>query len=254
MKKILKCFFLAAAITAFLSCHHEAKVSSYQTNFYELKNESASGDTSYMNLISPYKSVVDKEMNVVIGTSEIPLTKELPECVLGNFVADLLFKKANERYKPADGSKADFCVLNYGSLRNSLPQGDITKGRVFELMPFENEIVIVTLDGANTQKLFNVIGEKGGMPVSGMKMALNDKIPSEIFIGENKFDISKTYKIVTGDYLANGGDKMDFFKSASKVEYLNYKIRDAIIDYIREETAKGNRLNAKVDGRIHYVK
>ena len=73
-----------------------------------------------------------------------------------------------------------------------------------------------------------------------------------IKIGGQNFDASKTYKIATSDYLAGGGDKYYFFKDPVKTETLNYKLRDAIIDYMIEENRKGNSLKVNIDGRIKY--
>ena len=47
--------------------------------------------------------------------------------------------------RPSNNHHIDFCLLNNGGLRTSLPQGNITRRKIFELMPFENELVVVTI-------------------------------------------------------------------------------------------------------------
>ena len=73
---------------------------------------------------------------------------------------------------------------------------------------------------------------------------------SQALIQGVPFDKYKTYKVITSDYLSAGGDKMEFFKNAIKVETTGYKIRDAIIDYLTNEKEKGNSLKPHPGGRL----
>jgi 2',3'-cyclic-nucleotide 2'-phosphodiesterase (5'-nucleotidase family) len=210
-------------------------------------------DPKLNKLIAPYKATVDSEMNKVIGYSEIamPKIKDQPETVLGNFVADLVFEFA----KTID-AQTDLCVLNNGGLRSSLPQGNITVRNVFELMPFDNEIVIVTLDGKNVKELFTYIAERKGVPVSGIVMKLEkmngNVVLNQVKIGLNDFSENNTYKIATSDYLSGGGDNMTFLGKGS-IQTTSKKIRDAIIDYIRLKTAENKKLKPVLDNRISYI-
>lgn len=215
-----------------------------------IKNETE--DATINKMITPYKATLDSEMNKVIGYSEVAMLKEKGiETLLGNFVADLVLD-----FSKTVDSKTDFCVLNNGGLRNSLPIGDITIGNVFELMPFDNEIVIVSLDGKNTENIFNYIAEKGGVPVSGITLKLEklngNLVPTEIKIGNQNFSKDSTYQIATSDYLASGGDNMNFW-STGTIKPTSKKLRDAIIDFIRFKTAESKKLNPMLDGRISYI-
>ncbi len=203
--------------------------------------------------IRPFKAEVDKAMDVVLAASEQALTKGQPEGLLGDFVADLLLKKVNGEGN-ADVLAADFCVLNNGGLRTNFPKGTITKRNVFELMPFDNELYVLTLDGKKVKELFGFIGSKGGVPVSGVRMKLKDKVPRDIAVNGVPFNENRSYKVLTSDYLAFGGDKMDFFKNAIRTEALNKKIRDVIIEYLLGESKAGRTVNAQLDGRISYDK
>ena len=58
--------------------------------------------------------------------------------------------------------------------------------------------------------------------------------------------------MVTSDYLAMGGDKMEFFNKPVDLKYLDVLIRDLIIDYLKEQTQAGNSINPQLDGRIVY--
>ena len=71
-----------------------------------------------------------------------------------------------------------------------------------------------------------------------------------VFIGTKEFDNSKKYKVVTTNYLANGGDQMNFFKNANQIENTNVLLRDAIIDYLKLLQKQKIKLDAELDGRI----
>lgn len=210
--------------------------------------EASVSDSSTDAFINPYRKELESEMNVVLARSLYPLEKGQPESLLGNFVADLCMETAIELYK--EDPPIDFCVLNNGGLRNSLPKGNITRGKVFELMPFENELVVLTLSSETTMQLLEYIAAHNGVPVSGLRMSIKEGIPSDILIGGSKFDTSRSYKVVTSDYLATGGDSMTMFADALKTEQVGIMIRDAIIQYLISSNSKQPFISAQTDGRI----
>lgn len=234
------------------ACRQHEELTSVHAGTIEI-NASSGLDSSMIKMISPYKTTLDKEMNEVLASSGYPIEKGEPEGKLGNLAADIVLTEANKKYLPADNIKAQFCVLNNGGLRVPLPKGEITRGKIFELMPFENEMVVLVLSGEKTKMLFDFIAAKNGMPVSGIRMGIKNGAAVNVLVNNEKFDAGKSYKIVTSDYLANGGDKMTFFTDAPK-EALNYKIRDAIINYLKEENKKGKIINPSIDSRIYYDK
>ena len=237
-----------------VACSAPAKLIKEESSLININvNDSLKEDALIKQLIEPYKQDLEKEMNEVLIISTSVFEKAQPEGALGNLVADIVFEMGNEHYRPADFHFADFCLLNNGGLRVALPEGEITKGKIFELMPFENEIVIVTLSGEEVSNLFRYIIEVNGQPISGLQLKNSNQPNFQALIKGVPFDKNKTYKIVTSDYLSAGNDKMEFFKSALKVEATNYKIRDAIIDYLTNEKNKGNTLKPHPGGRIINV-
>lgn len=206
------------------------------------------------SIIGTYRSELDKEMNQVLAHSPFAMRKASPEGLLNNFVADLVFEVASELYEPADGKAIDFCLLNYGGLRTSLPQGAITRSRVFELMPFENEMVVLTLSGEKTLELFEYVarGEQG-MPVSGVRIGIKNRQLGSLQVQGKDLDLNRNYKVVTSDYLAEGGDRMRFFLDPINTEMIGMRIRDAIILYMEREEVSGRELFAELDGRIFIM-
>lgn len=218
-------------------------------------------DSSLVVIYKPYKNSLDSSMNEVLNVSLIEMTTGSPEGKLGNFVSDLSLKIGNKLYKGKTGNVADFVLLNNGGLRTFLPKGNITRRKIYELMPFENELVVITLSAEKVNDLFRYIAKKTvnggtrkqGVPVSGnIKIVLNGQSPQYIFINESPFE-EKEYKVITSDYLANGGDNMSFFLNPVKYEKIGIKLRDAIMHYVIDEKKEGNSLNAELDKRISYV-
>jgi 2',3'-cyclic-nucleotide 2'-phosphodiesterase (5'-nucleotidase family) len=167
-------FFIPVIIFFLLgnSCSHKALVKSTELSHQYLAT--APVDSASYKILQPYKEKLDKEMNEVVSYCDEALNKDVPEGALGNFVSDCLFLKAKE-YLGAEGNKVDAVLINNGGLRVSLPQGEITKGKIFELMPFDNELVLVELSGKKFYEMLVFISEKGGMPVSGIRMEINAK-------------------------------------------------------------------------------
>lgn len=247
-------YLLITSLVPFFACSSSTK--------YVGKNSTISVDSSLTdyqpitNLIKPYKEKLDAEMNevLVISAEEFPKEKGKPETKLGNLVADLSLEVATEIY----GDSIDFCLLNFGGLRTSLPKGEITRGKIFELMPFENELVVVSISKEQFNSLISYLYKVGGQPISkGITLYENIEINSDVIdakfiINENKYRVNNEFKILTSDYLSEGGDKMNFFLNPIKTEKVDIKLRDAIIQYCVQENAKGHQLTGKLDGRITF--
>lgn len=228
------------------SCLSYRPVIQYDSAIYEVSSSLA--DSTMNTHITPYKSEMDEEMNVILAVSQHPMEKGTPTGTLGNFVADVILKKSIEYC--GDSCTIDFCVLNNGGLRNSLPKGNITRGNVFELMPFENTVVIITINGSEVKELIDFIATKGGVPVSGLRMKIKNRMASEVMINGKPVDLNQRYTVSTSDYLANGGDNMTFFSKAVHMTSTGKKVRDAIMEHLSEENQKGNTIVVKEDGRI----
>lgn len=242
----LRLLFFSSVV---LSCSTPKEITRHQTKEYVFSDTiNTSIDSSIDVYVRPYRQQMEKEMNVVLAESVSTLERGNPESKLGNFMADACLNIARKR----STDKIDFCFFNSGGLRKALPQGPITKGDVFQLMPFENELVVLSCDGDHVENLLNFIASKGGAPVGGIRFDIKEGKPSNIRISDEAFDKQKTYKVLTSDYLANGGDSF-FFLSDLKRENLNLKVRDALIQFLQETTAAGKKIDIVKDGRITNV-
>lgn len=202
-------------------------------------------DASINETVAPYKKQLEQSMNEVLNISEHEMLVGKNESLLGNFVADLVLETSKRKYPQ---EKIDLCLLNTGGLRTSLPKGEITRGKVFELMPFENEIVILTLSKSQVEQLITYVVEKEGCPMAGIRIRVQGK-ESEATINGKAME-ERNYTVVTSDYLATGGDNMLFFFNPVKSVETGIKLRDAIIEFITLEKQAGRTLRTEIDGRF----
>ena len=209
----------------------------------------ANADKNYETYLQPMKQKIDAQMNVVIGQAAETMKGHGPESLLSNLSADV-YRQAASYFL---GSKADISIVNLGGLRTVVPAGNITIRKVFELMPFENELVIVWIKGDKLNDLLQYFASMGGEGVSGLRMEIKQKKAVNITINGQALDNSKVYSIATNDYLAGGNDKMIQLAQYEKRMNTNIKIRDMLLNYIQNETKKGNKIQSKLDGRIKIV-
>jgi 2',3'-cyclic-nucleotide 2'-phosphodiesterase (5'-nucleotidase family) len=234
-----------------ISCREGLKDFSFSGKTILLESEKNKKDSLIESIIIQYRTDLEADMNKVLVYSSMVMERGTPEGTLNNFVADLVLERGKELYNPEDDKPIDFCLLNYGGLRVPLPKGEITFSRVYELLPFENEMVVVTLSGQKTLELFKYLATSTvGMPVSGVRLVIENNEPAAIYIDGKPFDENRYYKVLTSDYLAGGGDSMDFFLQPINYELLGVRVRDAIIEHMKEVHDKGQMISASLDQRI----
>jgi 2',3'-cyclic-nucleotide 2'-phosphodiesterase (5'-nucleotidase family) len=202
-------------------------------------------DPKIAALIEPYQQKVTQQMTEVIGTAPVALTKNSGESPLANFVSDI----QRQRASAAMGKAVDVGVITNGGLRSNLPAGSITLGNIFELMPFENELVVLDTPGPVMQQLFDY-SARLKMAISGATYTVGpDGKPINILIGGRPFNPTQTYTVAISDYLAGGGDNMVFFKTI-KPRGTGILLRTSIADHVRQLTKEGKPVEAKVEGRV----
>ena len=237
----------AIAIISLSACSTKYDLIKSNREDYNI-NSKIEADSSIIVTYLPYKTKLDAEMNKVIGYSEVALTKQsaVPESVLGNFFADAVFNQA-KKIEP----NIDFTVpTTKGGLRNDIAKGAITVSNVFELIPFENELVLFTLKGEDVLSFINFVAKTNGQPAAGLKMNINNGKPENIMINGKAFDVKQNYQVLTSDYIASGGDDAVGFSNPIAKRNLNLKIRDALLKEVTQLQTEGKTINAKLDGRI----
>jgi 2',3'-cyclic-nucleotide 2'-phosphodiesterase (5'-nucleotidase family) len=202
-------------------------------------------DTSLSNLLRPYSDSLHRSMGVVIGFSTAAMYKKLPESAIGNFMADCMRTMAEKKFS----RRVDAAIVNYGGIRSYIPEGNVTLEKVYELMPFDNLIVLQEIKGSILKQLLDHIATKEGWPVSGITMAIKNKQATNITVSGKPLDENATYTIANNDYVANGGDDCTMLRNIPQVNK-GYLYRDAIIGYIQDLTKQGKPVKAQIENRV----
>ena len=205
-------------------------------------------DSSFITMLSPYADSIKHSMNTVIGFSITGLTKHQPESTLGNFMADAMKIMAEKKFN----KKIAASFVNYGGIRSYIPKGDITVGTVYELMPFDNLIVLQEISGKILQQLLDKTAASGGWPVAGITLTIKGKKAVNVLIDDKPIDENAKYVIANSDYVANGGDDCSMLKGIP-VQNINYLYRDALIEYILFITKQGKPISVKTENRVVYA-
>jgi 2',3'-cyclic-nucleotide 2'-phosphodiesterase (5'-nucleotidase family) len=241
MKKLL-----FGLLILFSACHSQLQVASVDSSYYKIHKDSIKPDVDVLQTIAPYKAKLDSLMNVELILSEGEFKKAQPEGSLGNLVCDVLMQFAkNKNYQ------ADLCLLNNGGLRIPvIYKGPVSVRTVYELMPFENQLLMVKISGKQFYELMKMIAASGGAPVAGIEMVIQDSNIQTLLVQGKPFDEAKTYWVLTSDYLANGGDKYEALKNPIEKIDLKKLIRDALIEMFDKMDTDGAHLIPITDGRI----
>lgn len=203
-------------------------------------------DTEIEAVIIPYRVKMDSLMNEVVAYSVDEISKDKPNGALNNLITDILL----EEIKKTAEVEIDFCMLNYGGLRRPLPAGNIIKTDVFQLMPFENEAVLVKLKAEAMHDLFSYLYESNGQPISNLEVHFTDSLLTQAIVNNVPWDSTRAYWVLTSDYTANGGDKMYFFGQRDSLILTGVLIRDVIFTYLDSLQNNGIQLNADTNARI----
>lgn len=250
-KSYLKFIFGTALAVMFLltSCHSAYEVVKVEGRMQPIDSTyDAAPDAEAMALLAPYKAKVDSMMYRIVGTAEMSMDKGAPESPLSNLVADVLRGAAVQVL----GKPADMGLVNMGGLRNVLTEGPITCGNIYEILPFENSLCVVTLKGSYLKFLFENIAARGGEGISGaqMKITKDGRLLGATIGGKPVAD-DKLYTVATINYLADGNDGMAALIEAEKRDCpQDATLRGLFMDYVERQTAAGKKITSKIEGRI----
>lgn len=207
-------------------------------------------DSAIVRLVAPYKDLLESDMNEVLAYTPTDLirSRDMAETNIGNFMADLCYERGNLVFNKKTGKNIDFVLLNIGGIRANISKGNVTTKNAFKVMPFENSMVVTELSYEKIIELLDYLTKSGSPhPVSKHLNLIfeNDKLIS-VKLNNKDLEKDQTYFVLTSDYLQHGGDRMYFFKDPISLTDLEYKIRTAIIDELKEI----DTIRAKVDGRV----
>jgi len=219
--------------------------SSPKESIYKIKGKQIAIDTSYRpdasieQFITPYRDHINQDLDNVLSYAPQNMDKSQGkwQTTIGNFLADITLEKANRLFYQKYDKNVDICLLNHGGIRAPIAKGDVTARTAFQVMPFENSLIVAELKADQIIEMVDYfIQAKRAHPIAGIKIQLTDDQANyqNIYINNQLLDPNQTYRVATSDYLLTGGDNMNFFAKALNTYDMNYKLRNLIIDYFKE--------------------
>ena len=215
-------------------------------------DSSIKDDAAVDQMLAAYAPKV-RALDVVLGKLRGELRKGgAGSGSLGNFVADGMRAEASIKL----GKHVDLALMNGGGLRRqNISEGDLRARDIFELLPFENALVTLDLTGEQLLKLLGVIvtsreAQSGARITYVIKADKSFQLEAAKLVGK-EIDPSAIYTIVTIDYLVNvGGERYGVLREGKNQKALGITLRDAIMDYVKSETAAGRDIKPNLDGRF----
>ena len=196
--------------------------------------------------IEEMQKEAEKGMDDVVGITSVYLSKagKGAQSIVGNLVCDAML----------EGTGADFSFLNLGGIRGEIPTGPITYRNVFDVLPFDSQIIIFEADGLLLKQIIEkrVENSSHGLRVAGIEVVYNnqrenfDKVTS-LLIGDEPWQPNKIYKLATTDFLMQGNARLTMLTKIKedKITRLEISLRDEVISYIR----KNSPVSSKIDKR-----
>jgi 2',3'-cyclic-nucleotide 2'-phosphodiesterase (5'-nucleotidase family) len=213
-------------------------------------------DAAMDALIAPYRARL-RELEVVIGRLEGTLVKgRIVGGTMGNFVTDAVRVQAGARL----GRPVRVAILNRdGMRRNMVAPGELRARDIFEMLPFENELMLVEMKGAQLRRFIEVLIANKDLAQSGaqVRYRLNERGAYEAvslkLIGPNgtleEIDPEQSYSVVTVDFVLTRGGPYEFLQ-AIPARAIGLKIRDAVSAEVKAKAARGESVRAGDDRRI----
>jgi len=226
-------------------------------------DSSIPGDPAFDQMLAVYSPKV-REIEKVIGKLRGDLRKGgVGAGSLGNFVTDGILFEARQKL----GNSVALAVTNAGGLRKSaISEGELREKDIWELLPFENALVQFDLTGAQLMTLLRQVVSHRDAQAGARIKYVNDadnkpQLQSVRLLVDGKeqeVDPNAIYKVICIDYLwkrtanlpSDSEGNYSVLGQAKKIEPLGLTIRDAMIDYVKKETAAGRDIKVNLDGRF----
>jgi len=235
---------LLVAVFFAISCNTSYKAESIQYSNYRIQQTPPSNNL--ISIIKPYGDSVNKLMNAVIGYNESQLERKKQGNTLGYFITDAYLEMARQKMD----AKVDIAFMNTGGVRlPDLPAGTITLGKMYELMPFDNLMMLVKMKGSLLKQYLDTLAASDGIIESGMTMQVVNKAVQQVMIGGKPLDMNAEYTIIHSDYVIINTNLLKNLDRKTN----GYLLRDALIDYVKLNDNQGKKIKVSNLDRIAYV-
>ncbi len=185
-------------------------------------------------------------MNDVLGENETLLEKKPGNCTLGYFMTDAFLYMARQKFN----TTVDVAFINHGGIRlNEMPAGKISRGKLFELMPFDNLLLLQKMKGLILKQILDTLAPDGVINQAGLTIRISNKKVKEIIVGDLPLDENKEYVIANSDYSIGNSALVRNIPSQNR----GYTQRDALIDYVKILTQQGKKIVVEKVNRVVYA-
>ena len=186
----------------------------------------------------------------IIGYSEDEYDRHRPESGLSNFAADVIKAIAEKK----TGDHVDIALTNFGGIRTSLPKGAVRVYDIFSIFPFDNYLVTFDIKGSDLRRFLDqMIARRRVEALSGVEMVITGRQADKLFVAGAPIDDERIYKFATINFLMDGGDGVVLSDVAFNRKDTGIWIRDAICEYLRDQMARGEKIDLHPDGRVQYT-
>jgi 2',3'-cyclic-nucleotide 2'-phosphodiesterase (5'-nucleotidase family) len=269
--------FLTGILLIFSGCFTTKSVKQNAATFTISNNtavyDSVPDDSLTIALIKPYKATMEAQMSEYIATIDSPFSNAFFVGNLGRLAADYMLLSANAISIKEFGVPCHFAISNNGGFRTGFYPGPVTMQQLFEVMPFENELVLVQLPGIYVDSLFQYIAQLQGTPASGFLMSyskgntrkdnryqslkLNAQPVNSIQDLLNPqytqpLDTRRDYLIAVNSYMVVGGDGFTMLKHAKKIHYTGINLRTVLAQQLKAEYEANKFIDPRKQIRIYH--
>jgi 2',3'-cyclic-nucleotide 2'-phosphodiesterase (5'-nucleotidase family) len=245
-----KLFVVFATLGSLGACHQGQEVGSKPKASQIFIDATLPASDTLDAFIEPYRRRLNQVLDspLCYAPRDITKTEGRLNTPLGNLMADLMLERASAVFEIRENIKVDLALLNFGGMRSAISRGPVSERTAYEVMPFENNLVVVGMRGHGLRKLVEfLMGAPRPHAFSGMEIVLEgDGRLRSVTVSGRPIEDERVYYIATSDYLVGGGDNMTFFEEGESLFNTDYKIRNAMVDYF----GATDTLRTKTDHRF----
>lgn len=221
-----------------------------QNHSYKYKYRMVRLDSTYDAKLDPglvkylerHKARLDKKMDEVIGHCDLTMNVASPKSPLSDLLTGLLWKDGPAAIKQ---EACDLSILNFGGIRTNLQAGDVTVGDIFKISPFDNYLVVITIQGSELRTVVNRFRLDALKAASaGMEISYKNNVPDKIMIQGKELQDDAMYRLITLNFIAEGGDNILSGAKYENVDYSMLIFRDFLIDEVKKISKSGKSLSA----------
>ncbi len=203
-------------------------------------------DSATLARVAAWAARIEQVASEPIGRNPRRLKRSGSENLVGYLVTDAM----------RDAVGADIAMQNAGGIRADLPEGTVTRGTIYEVMPFDNTIVTLTLTGAQVGEVLEAALSRGRVtPVSGLRYeysthSAEPRVFSLRHPDGTPLDEKRRYKVAVNNFMAEGGDDLNILANASDKQDTGLLVREQIEAFVRKVCSGDKALDYKPEGRM----